>query len=389
MFYTGRIRAGADGRTITGVNTLWGNDRVKVGQLIFPIMDSYETILDTNPTAIPIIQNVISNTSLRCIQTLPVPLATNDVVYYLIADSVEEIKQHLGAVKVETSFDLLYTIYLNDDQQTVLRFTDRPSADASGFEYPPNSGHFYTSVGITYNNIVKEIGGEIESVEIIMENLTGALYEYFLSGKFRRAVITIMGVYRWTSEDYNNFLMSGYVDQIKPDEVEIEFLVINVADLYKINMRTFGAECQFNFWHDTRCGIQKSAVPVYGQSPVYQVHRTETTAGVLSLSSTVDFPSSGELDFSEVMLYDNTHKLIRYLHGVKWTRNTANAKRATLTVRFPLRLTEMPDDNWYVHIRRDCDRSFKHCQRHNNVSRFGGFSMIATEVKMMSSTVNK
>ena len=186
MYYHGRVSNAAGSATITGLNTLWNSGSPKRVD-----KDLHKFMFFDDPSTVYDISSVDSDTQITLGSTVT---GKHDYVYYII-DSNSTIKTNFYPVSIETSFDILYTFYLNDASNTIFRFTDRPSNSAAGYEYPSGSGTYYISRGVTYNNLVHTITGETQSLELVVENLKNDLFDYFTVNGFRRALVTINGVY--------------------------------------------------------------------------------------------------------------------------------------------------------------------------------------------------
>ena len=384
MYYHGR--ASATGTAVTGVNTLWKGhsdyveNRVTEGQKFVWLHDDtviYE--LDADPA---------SDTSIT-LTGASITIDADTPMHYLIDDNAT-IKKNLYYVKHEAAFDWTWTIYLNDPAQTILRYTDRPSNAAAGWEYPASSGEFYLPRGITYNSVTRDVSGETPSVEVVIENLNNDLYDQFIVNAFRRAIVVIHGIAKWDDADFNDVVFKGMVNKVRANDDELSLLLTDVDDALKIQLRTCGQDCQFGFWFDDRCGVARPAASQNGvDHAIYDVDEVNTTAGVIHVdnatlnNSTTDVAATDYWDFSEVELKNSGGTLIRRLHGVDWTKTAGPPDDVgTLTIRSPLRTDEMPTASWTIELRRDCARTINHCtNRHDNRIRFGGFPTITDAVK--------
>ncbi len=406
MYYQGR--ATADGSTtVTGVNTLW-TGRVLAGQKFMWLDDeSTQYTLSADAAA----ADAAVMTGAVTAKTIP--------SFYIIDDNAS-IKKNFNYVKHASAFDWLYTIYCNDPARTILRFTDRPSNSAAGWEYPVGSGEFYLPRGVTFNSVTRSTSSETTSVEIVVESLDNVVYDLFTVQAFRRALIVIQGISNWSDTDFNSILFKGQINSAKPDDDEVKFLLSEVDDALKIQVRTCGQECQFGFWWDTRCDVNpdfKNSRPATDDNgntdTTADEHRdninhatydlienptVEQRAGVLIINNTVTngvdatVKDTDYWDFSEVMLLDDAGTLVRVLHGVDWEKTGASA--GELTLRMPLRTNEVPNStdrsDWQIELRRDCNRTWNHCtERHDNQVdgkfRFGGFKDITDSVLNLGS----
>ena len=277
---------------------------------------------------------------------------------------------------ISVLFGQLYTIYLNDIDGSVLRYTDRPANSAAGYTY---NGESYLSRGVTHNNIVEDVSGELGSFELVLENLNNDLRNYFMLGYLKKAVVSVQGISNWTDTDYNNFLITAKVNKTNSAFNEITLFLSNIAERKKLRIRTPGKDCQFNFWDDPRCGV---VYPVTADFE-YTLDENKTSAGILYINegSDPDVEASDELDESELIIKDSDGTAIRNAYGVTWTK--ISAKEGTISLRTPLKASEVPNDaDWTVEIRKQCNRTAEHCQfRHDNRARYGGFLTIGETVK--------
>ena len=374
MYYHGRVSNAAGSATITGLNTLWNSGSPKRVD-----KDLHKFMFFDDPSTVYDISSVDSDTQITLGSTVT---GKHDYVYYII-DSNSTIKTNFYPVSIETSFDILYTFYLNDASNTIFRFTDRPSNSAAGYEYPSGSGTYYISRGVTYNNLVHTITGETQSLELVVENLKNDLFDYFTVNGFRRALVTINGVYRWDDANYNSFLMKSQVEKVSCDDKEARFLLAHIDDTLRLKMITMGQNCQFGFWYDTRCGVARPAA-----EDTYDIDHASTTAGVLYIANSSTVKADDYYDFSEVAIHNDTpasDTLVKLVHGVNWERDDVDDTKGSITMRSPLRSSEFPESGWKAVFRRDCNRSWEHCtDRFSNNIRYGGWKHITEPVQNLS-----
>lgn len=371
MYYHGAVNLTNGSAVVTGINTLW-NGRVTDTQKFMVLVD--DPTIGGNKYGISTID---SNVQITLTGNYTGASTNNVPVYYYIDDD-DVILKNFYQVKYQAAHDMLFTFYMTDATDTVLRYTDRP-VSSSGIAY---GGETYLPKGITWNNLTNSIGGEIENVDIILEDVDGILYDHLMTNAFNKALMTIYFVNRWDDSDFNDFIFKAYVDSFsvtRRDEVKLLCTDVNKTD--KLKIRTLGIDCQLGFWPDTRCPVSEPG----SADDEYDVDDAATTAGVIAVNHSGAVADSEFWDYSRVILKDGSGNQIRITHGMVWEKT--GAQTGTITLRKPLTRLEQPDavGTWTIELTRKCNRTFDHCKNRFNVQRgFGGFSRVADTIQNLS-----